>query len=86
MNRKFSITSYCSFLIGLDQLNSNGPITDSQNIENPKADLISELSSILPESVSSSPHKDPVSKNNPPKIPYYSGTPIGNDASKLSEV
>ena len=77
MNRKFSVTSYFSFLIGLDQLNRNGPIADSQNIEKPKADLISELSSILPESVLSSPHKEPVSKNNPPKIPYSSGIPIG---------
>ena len=66
MNLKFSVTSFVSFLIGLDQLNRNGPIADAQNIEKPKADLISELSSILPESVLSSPHKEPVSKNTPP--------------------
>ena len=60
------MTSYVSFFMGVDQLKRSGPIADSQNIENPRADLISELSSILPESVLSSPHKEPVSKNNPP--------------------
>ena len=68
MNLKFSVTSFVSFLIGLDQLNRNGPIADAQNIEKPKADLISELSSIIfpPELVLSSPYKEPVSKNTPP--------------------
>ena len=63
MNLKFSVTSFVSFLIGLDQLNRNGPIADSQNIEKPKADLIFELSSIIfsPELVLSRPHKEPVS-------------------------
>ena len=58
----------------------------SQKIETPKADLISELSSILPESVLSRPHKEPESKNKPPKIPYSSGIPIGKEASKLRDV
>ena len=47
MKRKFSVTSYFSFLIGLDQLNRKGPITVSQKIDTPAADLISDLSSIL---------------------------------------
>ena len=77
------MTSYDSLLIGRDQLNLNGPITVSQNIETPAADLILALSSILPEAVLSNPHKEPVSINNPPNMPYSSGTPIGNDACSL---
>jgi hypothetical protein len=56
----------------------------SQKIEKPKADLISELSSIL-SGILSRPHKEPESINNPPNIPYSSGTPIGKEASKLRD-
>ena len=88
MKRKFSIISYVSFLIGLEKLKRNGTINVSQNIETPAADLIFYPSSILilPLSVLSSPHKEPISRNTPPNIPYSSCIPIVNDASKLRAV
>jgi len=58
----------------------------SQKIDTPAAARILAESSILPESVLSKPHKEPALKKSPPKMPYSSGTPIGNEPSKFTDV
>jgi hypothetical protein len=58
----------------------------SQKNDIPAAARILLESSILPESVLSKPHKEPALKKTPPNIPYSSGTPIGNEPSKFTDV
>ena len=67
------------------KLKRSGPMGVVQNSEAPTAArtfIPSSTGSVpVPPMVLSSPQIDPASANNPPEMPYSSGTPMGNCAS-----